>query len=234
MLWYKGWLETRVRLVFVLGMLVFVLAMYHSRGPATAHARQTALYALLGISIPSMMVAVCAILAGAGINTQAPFQATRGMHGSTLYTLSLPVSRLRLLAVRAGLGWLELVGATAFFCCATWAVSPVVGELVAGNTMLEYTITLVACTSALYFLSVLLGTVLDDLWRVWGTMLTGAAVAWLSGRVALPEFADLFRAIGEGGPAIAHTIPWGAMGFAVGLSAVLFAAALKVAQAREY
>jgi hypothetical protein len=34
----------------------------------------------------------------------------RDLHGSTLFTLSLPASRLRLMSVRAAIGWLEGAG----------------------------------------------------------------------------------------------------------------------------
>jgi hypothetical protein len=40
--------------------------------------------------------------------------------------------------------------------------------------MFKYAETLVACTSALYFLFVLFAIFLDDQWRVWGTMLASS------------------------------------------------------------
>ena len=234
MLWYKGWLETRFRLVFVLGLLTFLLTMWHSRGQASARGQHSAVTALLGFSVPPMMMAVCAMLAGAGINTQSALQATKGLHGSTLYTLSLPVSRLRLLAVRACLGWLEMAATMAVFCCVMWWTSATVRAMVPPKEMLEYAATVLVCGSALYFLSVLLGTVLDDVWRVWCTLLAGMALGWLSGQAVLPEFADLIRAVGRDSPAMTHAMPWEPMGFAAGMSAVLFFAAWKVAEAREY
>jgi len=41
-------------------------------------------------------------------------------------------------------------------------------------------------------------------------------------------------AMSDGSPLIAHTIPWTAMGVSLGLAAILFVAALKVARTREY
>jgi hypothetical protein len=38
----------------------------------------------------------------------------------------------------------------------------------------------------------------------------------------------------EDSPVLAHTMPWTAMAFSLGLAALLFFAALKVAQTREY
>jgi len=100
--------------------------------------------------------------------------------------------------------------------------------------MFEYTGTLIACASALYFLSVLLATFLDDQWRVWGTMIGSAVLWWLFSHTPLPASANIFQAMGKSSPLIAHTIPWTAIAFSLGLAAVLFFAALKVVQAREY
>ena len=46
-------------------------------------------------------------LAGSGVNSQTTYGLTSGSHGSMLFTLSLPVSRRRLLFVRAGLGAIQ-------------------------------------------------------------------------------------------------------------------------------
>jgi hypothetical protein len=40
--------------------------------------------------------------------------------------------------------------------------------------------------------------------------------------------------MGENSPIIAHTMPLGAMAFSLAFAAVLFLAALKIVQAREY
>jgi hypothetical protein len=115
-----------------------------------------------------------------------------------------------------------------------WLVSPAFRAIVTPVEMLEYAATLIACASALYCLSVLLATFLDDQWRAWGTMIVSTALWWLSTHTRFPASADIFRAMREGSPLIAHTIPWTAMVFSLGLSAVLFFAALRVVQAREY
>lgn len=100
--------------------------------------------------------------------------------------------------------------------------------------MLEYAGTLIACASALYGLSVFLATFLDDQWRAWSTMIASAALWWLSSHAPLPASANIFRAMREGSPLLAHTTPWTAMAFSLGLAAILFFAALKVVQTREY
>jgi hypothetical protein len=235
MLWYKGWLETRFRLLFCLAFMGFLLVFaYSTRTAAPPPGARSAVFGIVLFSIPSFAIMMCAMLSGAGVATQASFQATKGLHGSTLFTLSLPVSRFRLLAIRAGIGWLEMAGLIATFCCGMWLASSQLRGTVTAVEIFEYAETLIACVSALYFLSVLLATFLDDQWRVWGTIISSAALWWLSSHTPLPASADIFRAMGEGSPLLAHIMPWTAMAFSLGLAAVLFLAALKIVQAREY
>ena len=177
MLWLKGWLETRFRLLFMLAFTALPLYSMHSAG-AHASARSVSGLAagLASHVIPFFIVFTCAFLAGAGIATQTPFQASKGLHGSTLFTLSMPVSRLRLLVVRAGIGWLETAAVIGILCCEMWLAMPLQRAGVTPIEMFEQAATLIACSSTVYFLAVLLGTVLDDQWRVWGTLLASAGM----------------------------------------------------------
>jgi hypothetical protein len=184
--------------------------------------------------IPFFLVFTCAFLAGAGIATQTPFQTSKGLHGSTLFTLSMPVSRLRLLVVRAGIGWLETAAVIGILCWEMWLAMPLQRTGVTPIEMFEQAATLIACSSTVYFLAVLLGTVLDDQWRVWGTLIASVGIWLLCTQFSLPAFADIAHGIGKRSPIVAHTIPWNAMAFSLGLSAILFFAALKIAQRREY
>jgi hypothetical protein len=235
MLWHKGWLETRFRLLFSLGFTTIILVLqYSARTAAPPPGGKSAAFGLVMFGSPTLVLMVCALLGGAGIVTQPSLQATKGLHGSTLFTLSLPASRLRLLAVRASIGWFEAAGVIGALCCGMWLVSPALRAMATPVEMLQYAGTLIACASALYYFSVLLATFLDDQWRAWGSMIASAALWWLSTHTPLPAYANIFRAMREGSPPLAHTIPWTAMAFSLGLAAILFFAALKVVQTREY
>jgi hypothetical protein len=235
MLWYKGWLETRFRLIFALGFMSFNLAIQYSRlSVPQASVAKGAVLGLLTLSIPFLVVMISAVLAGAGIATQPSLMVTKGLHGSTLFTLSMPVSRIRLLAVRASVGWLEAAAVIGVICCEIWFVSPLLRTMVTVAEMFQYAGTLIACASAVYFLAVVLATFLDDQWRAWGTMIAAAALWWLSAHTRMPAFADIFRAMGKDSPLIAHTMPWTTIAFSLSLAAVLFFTALKIAQTREY
>jgi hypothetical protein len=229
MLWHKGWLETRFRLLFIVAYMGLGLIFQYSHRDSPQGMR-----GFVQFMIPIFVVMACAMLAGAGVTTQPTLAVSKGIHVSTLFTLSLPVSRFRLLAVRASIGWLEGIGVIGAFCYELWFLSPALRAMATPTDMFKFAGTLVACSSAIYCLSVLLATLVDDQVRVWCTLMGSGMLWWLSAHTPLPAFTDIFRVMSKGSPLISHTMPWNAMGFSVALAAVLFFAALKIVQAREY
>jgi hypothetical protein len=120
------------------------------------------------------------------------------------------------------------------FCFGLWAVSPLMRSSIGPATMLEQIGTLIGCGSQLYFLSVVLATFLEDLWRIMGSFLAYGAMGWMAMEFNLPAFADFFRAVGRGSPLLAHSVPWSAIGFSLGVSTILLVVALKIVRVREY
>ena len=232
MLWYKSWLETRVRLVFLIAVLGFMLFVEHSRQQSNAVSPGKGVVTALVMMTLINVVVVSAVLGGAGIATQPSLAVQRGTHGSTLYTVSLPVSRLRLLLVRTVLGWIEATGIVTLFCAGLWLFVPWLQAAMTGVEMVKYLAALLACGSVFYCVAVLLGSFLEDQWRAWGTMFTAAALAYASKNLHLPAFADVFR--GMALPVTAHTMPWSTMAFSLGMAAALLVATKEIVQRREY
>jgi hypothetical protein len=229
MLWYKGWLETKFKLLFGCGIIVFFFVSMSSigvRGPAGLKpfvATAVICVAMLSIVLP-----------GAGIATQTSFGATKGLHGSMLFTLSLPVSRLRLVAVRAAIGWLELAASIGALCCGMWFLFPV---LRAGSTpklMLLHLLVQLVCASALYFVGVFLTTFLDDQLRTWCSMILFATLGWLSKRTPKMGALDILRAMHDNSPLLSGAVPWLTVAFSCAVVAIAFIGAVKIAQWREY
>jgi hypothetical protein len=77
-------------------------------------------------------------------------------------------------------------------------------------------------------------TFLDDQWRMWGTLLGGAALWWIPAHTSIPAAFDIFGAMSVHSPVMAHSVPWTTMLFSIALGAVLLLVALKIARAREY
>ena len=159
MLWYKGWLETRLRLLIALGLTGILLALSSIRPPAQPVPKPT-----LGLYFVWMM---CATFPGAGINSQLPFWFLKGLHGSTIHLViarePVPVAGGASRSRMAGNGWRD-----SNVLLRMWRAAPVLFQGVTGFEMFEYVVTAIACASAPYFLSVLLLTFLDDQWRSWG------------------------------------------------------------------
>jgi ABC-2 type transport system permease protein len=175
MLWFKGWLETRLRALFGIGMCLFFILLVnrHATPPAATGQRALGTFAFVWAILPSMTG-----LAGAGVRTQPAFQAIKGQHGSMYFTLSLPVSRMRILATRAMLGWIETTALIAFVCGTAWAVVPGLRTNVPVAGVAAYFLTVSGCVSGFYFLSVLFATFLDAQWLPFAGMISVAALAW--------------------------------------------------------
>ncbi|HWB82925.1 MAG TPA: hypothetical protein VG675_02210 [Bryobacteraceae bacterium] len=225
MLWYKGWLETRFRVLFALVVWAYVLISAISRGVAGHAGPKEFLLApfVIWLLVPIM-------LAGAGIHTQPAFRAVKGLHGSMLFTLSLPVSRLKLLAVRAGLGWIESASLIVLVCACLWTLFPQLRQA----EFIEYVGVLLACMTPIYCITVLLATVLDDIWRLYGSGIAIGLLWALFSKTPFPRSLNIFRAMGVGSPLMAHSVPWGAVALSLSLAAALFFAAVKIVQTREY
>lgn len=228
MLWIKGWHETRFRLVFTLCILILYLVTTHSESLTAAAER--------GIVVGSMVLVavISGMLAGAGIATQPSFQASRGIHGSQLYTLSMPVSRKRLLAVRATLGWIESAGVAVLLCATLWVLPPGFRGVASVQDFAEHAFVLIAGSSAIYSVSVLLATMLEDLYRVWGTMIFFFGLWWVRNHLALPASIDFLGAMGPQSPLLTHSVEWSAVAFSFVFAAALIYAAVRVVQVREY
>ena len=94
MLLMKNWLETRWRLTAVFGYLILFLAInYRNQQPGMK---------VSNLLFPLWMILTFGVLtlAGGGVKTQSPAGFPAGLAESTQFTLALPVSRLRLAAVR--------------------------------------------------------------------------------------------------------------------------------------
>src|SRR5215467_4323727 len=120
MLWMKSWLETRWRFCLALGLGVLSILMAEQGGGlgTAEHARN------LMVMLCVLSVVAAINLAGAGIRTQSDFRRRAGLHGSTHYTLSLPVSRSRLLTMRALIGLIETITVITFMIVSVWSLFP--------------------------------------------------------------------------------------------------------------
>lgn len=227
MLVMKAWLETRWRFVtaFALPLLVLALNYQNHNSPVTS---LRAMFVLLGLALALGSM----LLGGSGVKSQAPFGFPEGLVGSTQFTISLPVSRLRLLSVRAGIGLLEMSVVTVIIGCLTWGLFPGVRASAMPADLPRILLTAILFLTGPYFASVFFWTFLDDPLPGQGAGLTMTLLLVLSNYVPAP--ADIFRAWGQASPLFTHRLPWSQMAVSVILSAILFLAAVRIVQTREY
>jgi hypothetical protein len=224
MLWYKAWLETRWRFVFVIGSVAVILVTLPARAPSP---QRLWLAVNFGSSLLYLFAAL--FLAGAGINSQTTYGATSGFHASMLFTLSLPVSRRRLFFVRAGLGAIETCAFVALTILITLHWRP---EAASSVQLLLYATRALACTLAVYALSALLSCVLDEAWQFMGGCLCLSAVWLLQSHFELVSRLSPLRGL-MSNPATAP-MPWAPVLASVVITGVLVCASVLVLQRKEY
>ncbi len=229
MLWMTAWLETRWRLAQIIALVVLALVMGETGGGlgSVEHARN-----LMGV-LTFLSIFAAVNLAGAGINTQSSFRRTRGLHGSMYFTLSMPVSRFRLLAVRSGFGLLETTGINIIMIVSAWSLFSLVRGSSTFFDLLRLILAAIVCTACFYFVSVSMATVLDEIWQLYGSMFVIGTAWWVSSRFAPPSV-NVFHFMGDASPLLTHRLPWPPMGVSLLTSVVLFLAALKIVETREY
>ncbi len=231
MLWYKNWLETRFRLIMPAATFALIVVELYSRGVPPAVQVTTM---LLMLRFFSALAAV--FLAGAGVRTQGGRWMSKVAPGSMFYTLSLPVSRWRLLAVRASLGMIETTVVTVAMCCLVWAMFPIFKtQATLGDAALSGLIISIG-VAGFYSISVVASAFLGDIWQTWASGLVIAALAWIWSAGRLPVSWDVYRTPVSASPLFssAHVMPWHAMGISLVVAAVLLAVAWRVIESREY
>jgi len=229
MLWYKAWREIRWRGLIPLAVIIYALVQIPLAVRANPH--QSARGPLTVLPIFWLVVPV--MMGGSGVKTEPVFQPIKGMEGSMYFTLALPVSRFRLLAVRAGFGML-VTAAILLPCAFAAGMLPQLSGYAGPENGLRYAATVLLCSSGFFGLSTLLSTVLDQIWQVWGGMAAIFLSQWLVATAGLPKAFNVFQAMGNASPLVAPSLPWDTICVSLGLGAAFFLAALKVVQMREY
>ena len=184
MLWYKAWLETRWR--FLIGVVVLIasacgvvltypevlkLLPNLPRDTSTTLGRRIA--EVLDMArdyrgyvwsqgfaqnLANTWVLFAVILGIGGLPSQSS-------EGSALFTLSLPVTRTRLLAVRAATALAELLVLALAPAIALSVLSPAIGQTYSIVDALIHAVCLFVAGAVFFSLSVLMSAVFNDVWR---------------------------------------------------------------------
>ncbi len=182
MIWYKSWLETRWR--FLIGL---ALLLCSAAGSVLVYPEVLRLLPALPVNLTGELgrrVREAADLARSfrgyvwsnwfrqnlshGVTLFAALLGTAGLlsnSGGTLFTLSLPLSRRRLLAVRAATGLAELFILTIVPSLLLPVLASAVGASYSVADALIHSLCAFVAASLFFCLAFLLSTVFDDPWR---------------------------------------------------------------------
>jgi len=246
MLWYKFWLDTRWRFLVGLVLLAgsaFSIALAYPRvlqllplvpsadtgGEIGRRIREIALlsreyrgyvWAQWFHQQPTQLGTLFAVLLGTG-GLVSP------SGGGALFTLSLPVSRERLVAVRAAAGLVELLTIAVVSSLVFPMVSPAVGQTYGVGNALVHALCWFAAGSVFFSVALLFSTVFGDIWR---PLLFACAIAFA---LAMSEFLfrglapySLFRVMSAESYFRTGSLPWLGIAASAAISAgVLYGAA---------
>lgn len=222
MLLMKAWMETRWRLLGMAMYLLIALAL-SSLNPASTNVLTTLWFMLTFLAIS---------LGGSGVRSQAPLGFSEGLAGSTQFTLSLPVSRLRLLLVRAVAGMVETAAATAAVACLTWALIPNLRQTAVPGDFARLVITTILYLSAPYCAHVFFTTWVEEPYSMAYATFTLILLLLVGHR--LTPATDIVRAFSQASPLLTHRLPWPQLTASVILALILAFAAVQIVRRREY
>lgn len=250
MLWYKAWLETRWRFAIGLALLLVVACGTVFDYPAVA--RLMPAVPRIDTSGPMGQIlsraievqrdyrgfiwwqwfrqnllqlwTFFAILLGSG------GLFSKASDGATLFTLSIPVSRNRLLGVRAAAGLLESFALAFLPSLVVPLLSPAIGQRYPVGDVLVHGACVFAAGSVFFGLAFLLTTVFSDLWRPLLITCAAAVVIGVCEPFLLSEpYYGVFGAMS--GELYFRTGHWPWLGLAAGVAttaALLYAASINV------
>jgi len=251
MLWYKTWLDTRWQ--FLIGIAIVALS---ACGTVLAYPRVEKLIPTLGPINASgeigrriseaaelartyrgyvfsqsfrqnllQMATLFAALLGSG----SPL--TQGSRGAALFTLSLPVTRERLLSVRAAAGLVELFALSVAPALVLTALSPGIGQSYSLGDALVHAVCMFVAATVFFSLAFLLSTVFTDVWRPW-LLACGVAVVLSVGALVVPGLSSysIFNVMSGESYFWRGQLPWlGLIASAVVSAALLFGAMRNIA-----
>jgi hypothetical protein len=251
MLWYKAWLDTRWRFLIGLGLLVCsavssvliypqVLKMLPMVPPDLGGAigREVREAAALSQSYAgyvwtqwfrqslSQFATLFAVLLGtAGLLSQT---------GGALFTLSLPISRERLLRVRAATGLVELLALTVIPSLFIPLISPAINESYGIGRVLVHSFCFFIAVSLFFMLAFLLSTVFDDPWRPLLITLVIAFAFALLDRIPDLRTMSVYRVMSGESWFRNGELPWEGLLISAAVSAALYYGAVRNLARRDF
>lgn len=217
-MWRKAWIETRWWIVLML-VLNLGIATLLLDSPAQAW------HGILDGAVPLEAVINGIMVAGTGLGTRTSYRPLVAIDPSMLFTLSLPITRRRLVLTRVAVGLLGMTALIGLTMAAYRLFAPGVRELAPIAAYLGYAVAVWSVGAVAFGISTLLSAWLDQLWRVYATM--GVMFGLLFGVPA----ARIWRPMLDGEPLGAASV--GGIAVALVLAGLLIEAAVRSVEWRD-
>ncbi|HEX5731711.1 MAG TPA: ABC transporter permease subunit [Blastocatellia bacterium] len=253
MLWYRHWLETRWRFFIGLALLVAFSAMMVLTEPLVGSALENfqdpggrigeflreqvetaktydgyvwqqwfSKNLLMGWILLATLIGVGGIV-------------TESSRGTALFTLSLPVTRRRLLAVRAATGAIELALLALVPSLLIPLFSLAIGESYSLAKTIVYVLLTILGGAVFYALSILLSTIFSDQMK---PIIIGIAVAFILSTVTIffKEFApySILNVMSGGSYFRTGELPWLGLAISLALAGAMFYLSLRIVERRDF
>jgi hypothetical protein len=178
MLWYKAWLETRSRfLVMFIGVTVlFSVLVWHREIGAESWSGigyyNDVLHSSQGMLALIWVPVICMLMMGGLLRENAS--------GAASFTLTLPVSRNRLMGVRIGMGVLQALALGVFPSCCMYAVAHFTGKAYSPSQLAFHLLLLISGGSVFFGIAVLISSLIEGEYTAPAVAL-GIAIVMLMG-----------------------------------------------------
>jgi hypothetical protein len=179
--------------------------------------------------IPPAKRGVAQPFASAGIGTETSFRPRQSLHPSMMFTLSLPITRRRLVLVREAVGAVATLGLGCGILAALWSASGGVRSLLSPAQFAAYGIGVLSAALVAYGISAALAAVLDDLWQTYAALAIVAVLVF-----ALPATRIWSAALPAGASAGAPLPLPGAILLALTATAALSLLSVRLVERREF
>ncbi|MBX3148246.1 MAG: hypothetical protein KF785_15895 [Gemmatimonadales bacterium] len=216
-MWRKAWVETRWWIVLMLVLDIGIASLLLD-SPAEAW------HGLLGGAVPLGAVVNAIIVAGTGLGTRTSYRPLVAIDPSMLFTLSLPITRRRLVLTRVAVGLLGMTALVGLTLLAYRLFAPGVGATVPAGAYLGYGMAVWSVAAVGFGLSTLCSAWLDQLWQVYATM--GVMFAALFGWPAVQIWQPVLNGKAGGPTALGAVI-------ALVLAGLLIEGAVRSVQRRD-
>ena len=230
MLWYKNWLETKPWVGFVSAiLLIFLFLITVIDSPRVPDLKSGPEGRLL--LVPMLALLGFLFLAGSGIRSQPSiFNLYLSSKESAAYTLSLPVSRRRVLLLRAAAGLLEASLISIIFVI-LWFWIAGSRESLTTISLARHFVKLFAGGVEFYFLSTFLATFLNDFCHKAAMCLVPFLLFIYGAQGYIPKHLNILDMMLS---PITGTLPWPQITVSLALGGVFLVASIKVVESQEF